>query len=43
MLLAKYPDFDDVFRVTDERGRSSLHIAAYWSNKTALQMIKDHA
>ncbi|RKL16461.1 hypothetical protein BFJ68_g5073 [Fusarium oxysporum] len=40
---SKYPDFDDVFRVTDERGRSSLHIAAYWSNKTALQMIKDHA
>ncbi|EMT72535.1 hypothetical protein FOC4_g10001169 [Fusarium odoratissimum] len=43
MLLAKYPDFDDVFRVADERGRTSLHIAAYWSNKTALQMIKDHA
>ncbi|ENH66844.1 Serine/threonine-protein kinase HT1 [Fusarium oxysporum f. sp. cubense race 1] len=43
MLLAKYPDFDDVFRVADERGRTSLHIAAYWSNTTALQMIKDHA
>ncbi|KAG7418401.1 Serine/threonine-protein kinase HT1 [Fusarium oxysporum f. sp. rapae] len=43
MLLAKYTAFDDVFRVADERGRSSLHIAAYWSNKTALQMIKDHA
>ncbi|KAF5716280.1 major facilitator superfamily transporter [Fusarium mundagurra] len=37
------PAFDDVFRVADERGRTSLHIAAYWSNKTALQMIKDHA
>ncbi|KAF4945004.1 hypothetical protein FGADI_12263 [Fusarium gaditjirri] len=43
MLLAKYPAFDDIFRIADERGRSSLHIAAYWSNKTALQMIKDHA
>ncbi|KAF5594360.1 serine threonine kinase [Fusarium subglutinans] len=43
MLLAKYPVFDDVFRVADERGRTCLHIAAYWSNKTALQMIKDHA
>ncbi|KAF5687897.1 serine threonine kinase [Fusarium denticulatum] len=43
MLLAKYPAFDDVFRIADERGRTCLHIAAYWSNKTALQMIKDHA
>ncbi|KLO92417.1 Uncharacterized protein LW93_11991 [Fusarium fujikuroi] len=43
MLLAKYPSFDDIFRIADERGRTSLHIAAYWSNKTALQMIKDHA
>ncbi|KAF5639240.1 serine threonine kinase [Fusarium sp. NRRL 52700] len=43
MLLAKYPAFDDVFRIADERGRTSLHIAAYWSNKTALQMIKEHA
>ncbi|KAH7254278.1 uncharacterized protein BKA55DRAFT_737986 [Fusarium redolens] len=43
MLLAKYPAFDDVFRIADEKGRSSLHIAAYWSNKTALQMIKDYA
>ncbi|KAG4281208.1 serine/threonine protein kinase [Fusarium proliferatum] len=43
MLLAKYPAFDDVFRIADERGRTALHIAAYWSNKTALQMIKEHA
>ncbi|KAF5553500.1 serine threonine kinase [Fusarium napiforme] len=35
--------FDDIFRIIDERDRTSLHIAAYWSNKTALQMIKDHA
>ncbi|KAF5588154.1 serine threonine kinase [Fusarium pseudoanthophilum] len=35
--------FDDIFPIADERGRTSLHIAAYWSNKTALQMIKDHA
>jgi hypothetical protein len=43
MLLAKYPAFDEIFRIADERGRNSLHIAADWSNKTALQMIKDHA
>ncbi|SCO40934.1 related to death-associated protein kinase 1 [Fusarium fujikuroi] len=43
MLLAKYPAFDDVFRIADEKGRTSLHIAAYWSNKIALQMIKEHA
>nr|RBQ94673.1 hypothetical protein FVER53263_07705 [Fusarium verticillioides] len=43
MLLAKYSAFDDVFRVADDRDRTSLHIAAYWSNKTALQMIKDHS
>jgi hypothetical protein len=43
MLLAKYPAFDDVFRITDEKRRSSLHIAAYWSNKTALQIIQGHA
>ncbi|CVL11284.1 related to death-associated protein kinase 1 [Fusarium proliferatum] len=43
MLLAKYPVFDNLFRVADDRGSSSLHVAAYWSNRTALQMIKGHA
>ncbi|KAF4341452.1 serine threonine kinase [Fusarium beomiforme] len=43
MLLNRYPTFDDIFAIADDKDRSVLHIAAYWSNKTALQMIKDHA
>ncbi|KAJ4218838.1 hypothetical protein NW759_007989 [Fusarium solani] len=41
MILQKYPDYDTIF--TRSKTQSTvLHVAAYWSNKTALQMIKDH-
>ncbi|KAM6528957.1 hypothetical protein FALCPG4_009909 [Fusarium falciforme] len=41
MLLQKYPDYDTIF-TRSKTQRTVLHVAAYWSNKTALQMIKDH-
>ncbi|KAJ4157720.1 hypothetical protein NW754_009369 [Fusarium falciforme] len=41
MLLQKYPGYDTIF-TRSKTQRTVLHIAAYWSNKTALQMIKDH-
>ncbi|KAI8725603.1 Protein kinase domain-containing protein [Fusarium sp. LHS14.1] len=41
MLLQKYPDYDPLFTRSKTR-RTVLHVAAYWSDKTALQMIKDH-
>lgn len=41
MLLEKYPAYD-LQILTDHDGRTVFHDAAFWSNTTALQMIKDH-
>ncbi|EEU45289.1 uncharacterized protein NECHADRAFT_80834 [Fusarium vanettenii 77-13-4] len=41
MLLQKYPEHNILFTRTKTQ-RTVLHVASYWSNKTALQMIKDH-
>ncbi|KAL2686858.1 hypothetical protein Neosp_004400 [[Neocosmospora] mangrovei] len=41
MLLQQYADYDGIF-ARSKTQRTILHVAAYWSNNTALQMIKDH-
>ncbi|KAM0226904.1 hypothetical protein ACHAPO_011998 [Fusarium lateritium] len=42
MILSKYPAFENIMSVYNAQGQTVLHCAAQWSNKTALQMIKDH-
>ncbi|KAF4960305.1 hypothetical protein FSARC_10502 [Fusarium sarcochroum] len=42
LLLDRYPEYERLMQTSDAEGRCILHIAAYWSNKTALQMFKDH-
>ncbi|KAJ4262925.1 hypothetical protein NW762_006538 [Fusarium torreyae] len=42
LLLDKYPEYERLMQTSDAQGRCILHVAAYWSNKTALQMLKDH-
>ncbi|KAM0548044.1 hypothetical protein ACHAPJ_010102 [Fusarium lateritium] len=42
LLLGKYPEYERLMQTSDAEGHCILHVAALWSNKTALQMLKDH-